>query len=187
MQSSIQRRDAAPKATSRGRRMVKFRLLQPAMPINSARPWHTKNKRMWQFDLYLHHIGMPLPIARSRNPIPSLSAALAMRAQRTLAASIGPPWQAFEDNLTFGGPDGERVDIVYESQNSASIRIRFDLRVENPQFQCMVRDLARQLGCLFFVPQTRRLVETDIESLSAALSDIRAQSHPRAPPPHWPA
>lgn len=119
----------------------------------------------WQFDLYIVSESQVIA-ARDKEPgPPQLPLPLVYDFQAELAHYLGPPWRMLNDWLVFGPENGNRVDIVFESDTNASVSVRCDVREEAPQFLVLVSDLARFHGCLFFDPASGEIIEPDLELL----------------------
>lgn len=89
----------------------------------------------WQFDVYLTARGAPVPDLDAEYwETPSLPVATVYEMQEELVHYLGPPWLMLPNWLVFGPENGNRIDIVFETDDSGSKFVRCDLRQEAPQF-----------------------------------------------------
>lgn len=127
----------------------------------------------WQFNVYLSGRGASVPDLDAEYwETPSLPLAVVREIQEELAHYLGPPWQMLPEWLVFGPENGNRIDVVFETDDSASIFVRCDLRQEAPQFLVLVCNLAHGHGCLLFNPQTRTLIEPTLQAMERAMARI---------------
>lgn len=125
---------------------------------------------IWQVDLHLIRAADDLPDTTNDGWIPPLlSGHQALQARELLLEYLGNPWQMVEDWFVFGAENGSRVDVVFETKNTASVVVRFDARNDSEQFPTLMCGLAQKLNCMFFSPDTRTLVEADGATLIAAI------------------
>ena len=125
----------------------------------------------WQFDLYFVARGAPCSdLESSREGVPTLPLSTVYSMQNDLAFYLGPPWLMLSDWLVFGPENGNRVDVCFESETAASMFVRCDVREEAPQFLVLFSKIAQLHGCLFFNPQSGRLIEPTLEALSDEMS-----------------
>jgi hypothetical protein len=129
----------------------------------------------WQFDLYivLSDAQPPLVSDEGWEP-PPLPMHLVYSFQEELAHYLGPPWQMLNNWLVFGPENGNRIDILFESDEGAFVSVRCDVREEAPQFLVLVADLSRFHGCQFFSPNTREFIEPDLELVLDAIRKSQA-------------
>jgi hypothetical protein len=125
---------------------------------------------IWQVDLHLVHAADDLPDTTNDGWIPPLlSGHQLLQSRELLLEYLGNPWQMVEDWFVFGPENGSRVDVVFETKNTASVVIRFDARNDSEQFPTLMCRLAQKLNCMFFSPDTGTLVEADGATLIAAI------------------
>lgn len=125
----------------------------------------------WQFDLYFILRGeQPPNLAAEGWDSPPLPLSLVYEVQAELAHYLGPPWFMLQDWLVFGPENGNRIDVLFETDDTGSIFVRCDVRQEAPQFLVLVCNLAYAHSCVLFSPQSRQLIEPSLETLSAAMS-----------------
>lgn len=125
----------------------------------------------WQFDLYFIARKTPAPDLNAESwETPSLPLDVVYELQAELAHYFGPPWLMLPDWLVFGPENGNRIDVVFETDDSASIFVRCDLRQEAPQFLVLICNLAHSRACQFFNPQRRVLLEPTLKALEGALA-----------------
>jgi len=122
----------------------------------------------WQFDFYIVD-SEPQEKGLGTGDSPLLPLALVYDVQEELAHYMGPPWMMLMDWLVFGAENGNRIDILFQTESTASIAVRCDIREEAPQFLTLVSDLTRFHGYRFFSPLTREFIEPDLEILLNAI------------------
>jgi hypothetical protein len=127
---------------------------------------------IWQVDMHVIHASdePPNTINDGWQP-PLLSGALLLQAQQMLTEYLGAPWTMVEDWVVFGPENGSRVDVVFETANSASIVVRFDVRNDGVQFPALICKLAQKLGCLLFSADLGSLIEPNGATLAVALDN----------------
>lgn len=125
----------------------------------------------WQFDLYIIPRGaLRLHSDTEVSGTLTLPLTIVHNVQNELAAYLGPPWLMLSDWLVFGPENGNRIDVIFESEDAGSVFVRCDLREEAPQFLVLTCKIAQSNDCLFFSPQSRRLIEPTLEALSGAIA-----------------
>ena len=125
----------------------------------------------WQFDVYLIASGASVPDLDAEYwETPALPLTVVREIQEELAHYLGPPWLMLPEWLVFGPENGNRIDVVFETDDSGSIFVRCDLRQEAPQFLVLVCNLAHGHGCQLFNPQSRGCIEPTIEALESAMA-----------------
>lgn len=130
---------------------------------------------IWQFDLYLITRSESPPDLGAEDWAPSLSYSVVYDIQEELARYLGPPWFMLTDWLVFGPERGNRVDVTFENEHDANVFVRCDVRDEAPQFLVLISNLAHFYDCRFFNPQSRQLVQPNLEKLGSAIRRSRAQ------------
>lgn len=105
---------------------------------------------------------------------PLLSGAKIVQAQQILSEYFGSPWTMAEDWFVFGPENGSRVDVIFESENTGSITVRFDVRNEGVQFAALICRLAQDLRCLFFSADLCCLIEPNGATLAVALDSAQS-------------
>jgi hypothetical protein len=125
---------------------------------------------IWQVDFHLIHTAGDLPDTKNDGWLPPLLAGEQVRrAQEVLRDYLGQPWQMVEDWFVFGPENGSRVDVVFETPNTASIVVRFDARSDNEQFPTLMCRLADSLDCVFFSPDIGTIIAANGAELMAAI------------------
>lgn len=126
---------------------------------------------VWQFDLYFIPRSAEAPnLDAEALDAPALPLPVVYEVQIELAHYMGPPWSMLPDWLVFGPENGNRIDVNFDSEDTASIFVRCDIRQEAPQFLVLVCNLAHTYGCRFFSPQSRQLIEPSLDALYSVLS-----------------
>jgi hypothetical protein len=134
---------------------------------------------VWQFDLYYIARDASAPNMDAEGwDAPPLPLGLVYDVQTELASYLGSPWMMLPDWLVFGPERGNRVDILFENEVEASVFVRCDVRDEAPQFLVLVSNLAHIHGCRFFSPQSRELLEPNLEVLESAIRRSSARILP---------
>lgn len=129
----------------------------------------------WQFDLYVvSSQAMARNAADACRESQLLPLSVVYDIQQELAHYMGPPWMMLADWLVFGPENGNRVDIIFEPELSASVCIRCDIREEAPQFLVLLSDLTRFLGCRFLSASNQELVEPELEKVLEAIRSSQA-------------
>ncbi len=124
----------------------------------------------WQFDLYFIARDASAPNIDAEDwDAPPLPLSLVYDVQIELANYLGPPWLMLSDWLVFGPEKGNRIDIIFESEIDATVFVRCDVRDEAPQFLVLVSKLAHAHGCRFFSPQSRELLQPNLEVLESTI------------------
>lgn len=127
----------------------------------------------WQFDVYLIVRGASVPDLDAEYwETPSLPLAVVYEIQAELAHYLAPPWLMLPEWLVFGPENGNRIDVVFETDDSASIFVRCDLRQEAPQFLVLVCNLAHGHLCQLFNPQSREVIEPSLGALENAMAGL---------------
>jgi hypothetical protein len=127
----------------------------------------------WQFDVYLIARGASVPDSDAEYwETPALPLTVVRDIQDELAHYLGPPWLMLPEWLVFGPENGNRIDLVFETEDSGSIFVRCDLRQEAPQFFVLVCNLAHGHGCQLFNPQNRECIEPTIGALESAMAGL---------------
>lgn len=125
----------------------------------------------WQFDVYLIARSTSVPDLDAEYwETPSLSLTVVREIQEELAHYLGPPWQMLPEWIVFGPENGNRIDVVFETDDSGSVFVRCDLRQEAPQFLVLVCNLAHGQGCQLFNPKSRECIEPSLEALESAMA-----------------
>lgn len=125
----------------------------------------------WQFDLYFILSGTLAPNLDAEGwDAPPLPLTTVYEIQEELAHYMGAPWFMLSDWLVFGPENGNRIDVLFETDSTGSVFVRCDVREEAPQFLVLVCNLARAHGCQFFSSQTRGLIQPDLEALHKAIA-----------------
>ena len=127
----------------------------------------------WQLDVYLITRGVSVPDLDAEYwETPSLPLVVALKVQEELAHYLGSPWLMLPEWLVFGPENGNRIDVVFETEDSANIFVRCDMRQEGPQFLVLVCNLAHGHGCVLFNPQNRSLIEPTLEALENTMAGL---------------
>jgi hypothetical protein len=125
----------------------------------------------WQFDVYLIARGASVPDLDAEYwETPALPLTVVREIQEELAHYLGPPWLMLPDWLVFGTENGNRIDVMFETEDYSSIFVRCDLRQEAPQFLVLVCNFAHGHGCDLFNPQNRSRIEPALEVLEKAMA-----------------
>jgi len=122
---------------------------------------------LWQFDFYFIPIGAHLPDTTGEEwDEPGLALSKVRTVQEALAYYFGPPWVMLDDWLVFGPENGNRVDVHFDDDLSASIFVRCDIRTEAPQFLALIVELARKVECEFYSADSKGLISADFQALT---------------------
>ena len=126
---------------------------------------------IWQFDLCFVPVGASGPtISEDGWEAPPLPPSAAYGVQEDLAHYFGSPWFMLNDWIVFGPENGNRVDLLFESDGSAGIYVRCDTRDDAPQFLVLISDLARIYNSNFYIPSTKELIAADRWQVLAAMT-----------------
>lgn len=126
---------------------------------------------IWQFDLCFNPAYAPAPISSKDGwEAPPLPPSVAYAVQEDLAHYFGPPWLMLDDWIVFGPENGNRMDLLFESDGSAGVYVRCDTRDDGPQFLVLITDLARVHQANFYNPSTKELIEPDRWQIQAAMT-----------------
>lgn len=129
---------------------------------------------VWQFDLYFLPADATPPSTRGVYwDAPTLLLGDVHQAQEHLEHYFGSPWLMLEDWIVFGPESGNRVDVQFDQELTASIFVRCDLRCEAPQFLSIVADLASMLKCVLFCVDNEELMQPETHRLMKAAETRR--------------
>lgn len=120
---------------------------------------------VWQFDLYLIPVDAPPPDTGGEAwDSPAIPWSHVRDVQEALAYYFGPPWMMLDDWLVFGPENGNRVDVQFDDELTASILVRCDIRDEAPQFLTIVAELTHSFDCQFFCADDERLIAANVRN-----------------------
>lgn len=102
--------------------------------------------------------------------VPSLPAAVAVRAHALLCERRSEAWRMMDGRLVFGEEQGSRFDLSFDDDGSADLSARIDLRGGTHSFISAVCELASKLDCLLFSVEHWAAIEPSPAALSAAVS-----------------
>ena len=74
---------------------------------------------------------------------------------------------------TWGTPDGNRIDVLIESDRECEVLVRADLRSPDVEFLRRILALASQHGCVLLT-EDLRLIEPDLQTLASQASQSPA-------------
>jgi hypothetical protein len=136
---------------------------------------------MGQYDLFLIGEEDSLPLQTDGGwDLPALPAASTLRAQQTLAGSMGDPWLMMEDWVVFGREDSTRVDLIFGDTDKVEIHIRLDASAHESELVAICLFVG-ELNSRLFDPATCTLLQPDRISLATALAASQAAAFSRAP------
>ncbi len=124
----------------------------------------------WQFDVYFIPRGSVVPDTAKSGWEPGLPAKVARALQEDLAHYLGVPWLMLKDWLVYGPENGNRIDVLFTDDGSASISVRFDVRNDAPQFLVLVTELAQLHHCSLFCAEITEVIEPDVHQVLAAIT-----------------
>lgn len=93
-----------------------------------------------------------------------------------------PLKKSWHEDLTVWG-DEERSDINLWKKNGGieSIRIRFDLRDNVELLKASIVSFSEKFPCVFFIPETKEIINPDLAALNLAISKSNAQKFVKNP------
>lgn len=101
---------------------------------------------------------------------PLLTSEQSLMAWDMLSTSVGPAWQTGDRRFAFGPEKGNRVDVSFETPDTASLAIRFDVSSDGIRFLTLMCSVARKLKCVFYFPDTGCFTDPDEDPLVVAIA-----------------
>lgn len=92
---------------------------------------------------------------------PLLPATVVYDIQMDLARYLSAPWCTSKDRISFGQQNGNRVEIIFSSDEEASVAVFCCAKEPSLHFLSFVSDLARFQGCEIYDAKSRTLFDAE--------------------------
>ncbi|KFB67690.1 hypothetical protein [Candidatus Accumulibacter vicinus] len=136
----------------------------------------------WQFDLFFVPENGPSPVLLNDSyDVPAVSIQQAARAKSHLTACFGTPQELMKDFFAYGHEQGNRVDIMFNDDESAEVKARIDARSDSEAFVQTICALANSLGCTLFSPEFACPIESNVLAVKSALISSRSYAFVQNP------
>jgi hypothetical protein len=139
------------------------------------------NVAIWQFDLFIIRPGSLPSLTDDGLDFPALPQELTASATQYLNANFATPFEMLPDWLVFGQENGNRVNASLEASFISELSIRIDARDINHTFIASVCEFTRLLNCVFFIPESKAVVEPTPELVLLALQNSRSAQFVKGP------
>ena len=139
---------------------------------------------IWQVDLQFLPTGSPAPKVGPKEGFevtPIAGDISASELGQVLAPALGKPHEMFKDHLVWGLEEANCVHASFEAGRLRECRARIDVRIHTERFEESVCELARRLGCSFFLPETGAVIPAAVPAVTSAVVRSRAAVYARDP------
>ncbi|MET0517723.1 MAG: hypothetical protein ABW005_02700 [Burkholderiaceae bacterium] len=130
---------------------------------------------IWQFEVGLLPAASDLLVLSERGVDLAAPGRYAIRALRPLLeAAFGRPCRDGRGIVSYGSPEGNRIDLIEGRSAQGAIWAAIDARADSDDFCRLVCSIARQLDCELFSPELELRMAPRRPALLPALMASRA-------------